>query len=451
MKTIRIGSGAGYAGDRIEPAIEIMKKGNLDYIIFECLAERTIAICQQQKLINPEKGYNEFLEYRMKSVLPLCVEKKIKVITNMGAANPIAAAKVVKELALDLGIKGLKIAAVIGDDVFSDIDKYMDYEILETGESLKSIQAKIISANAYIGTQGIVEALNNEADIIITGRVADPSLVLAPLMYEFGWNADNYEFLGKGTLAGHLLECGGQITGGYYAEPGYKDVPDLWNLGFPIAEVTENGDITITKLEDAGGIVTTDTCKEQIIYEIHDPSNYLTPDVIADFSNVSMEQIGKDKVLLKDASGKEKTGLFKTSIGYKDGFIGEGEMSYGGSGAYNRAKLAGEIIEKRLEVTNASFEELKIDLIGVNSLYKDSISETMNEGNKDFKEVRLRVAARTSSKEDAQVIGNEVEALYTNGPAGGGGARKYVKGIVSVASIFVPSDHINIKVTYEEV
>lgn len=451
MKKIRIGSGAGYAGDRIEPAIELMKKGNLDYIIFECLAERTIAIGQQQKLKDPNKGYNEFLEYRMKHVVPLCKEKNIKIITNMGSANPVSAAKVVKQIAENLGIKGLKIAAVLGDDIFSNIDKYMKYKILETGNNLESIKSQIISANAYIGTQGIIEALSNGADIIITGRVADPSLTLAPLMFEFGWDKENYELLGKGTLAGHLLECGGQVTGGYFADPGYKDVPELWNLGFPIAEISEDGEIVITKLEDAGGMVTEDTCKEQIIYEIHDPSSYLTPDVIADFSQVHIVEMEKNKVLLKGASGKEKTGLFKTSIGYKDCYIGEGEMSYGGSGAYERATLAGEIIKKRLEYVNAQIEELRIDFIGVNSLYKDYLSDTLSGENRNCTEVRLRVAARTLNKADATIIGNEVEALYTNGPAGGGGARKGVKEIVSVASIFVPSDDIKINVTYEEV
>lgn len=451
MKKIRIGSGAGYAGDRIEPAIELMKKGNLDYIIFECLAERTIAIGQEKKLKDPSKGYNELLEYRMKHVVPLCKENKIKVITNMGSANPVAAAKIVKEIAEKQGIKGLKIAAVIGDDIFNNIDKYIDYKILETGKKLESIKHQIVSANAYIGTQGIIEALEGGADIVITGRVADPSLTLAPLMFEFGWSTENYEFLGKGTLAGHLLECAGQVTGGYFADPGFKDVPELWNLGFPIAEISEDGEIIITKLKDAGGMVTEDTCKEQIIYEIHDPENYLTPDVIADFSKVTVTQVGKDKVLMKGANGKEKTGLFKTSVGYKDCYIGEGEMSYGGSGAYARAKLAGEIIKKRLAYIKAPIKELRIDLIGVNSLYKDSLSDVLNNGNKDLGEVRLRVAARTLTKEDAEIIGNEVEALYTNGPAGGGGARKGVKEIVSVASIFVPSEDINIEVIYEEV
>lgn len=451
MKKVRIGSGAGFAGDRIEPAVEIMKKGNIDYIIFECLAERTIAIGQQQKLINKDKGYNELLEYRMRKILPLCNEKKIKVITNMGAANPLSAVKAVKKTALEMGVKGLKIAAVLGDDILEHIDKYMNCEIFETGKRLNSIKSNIISANAYIGTQGIIEALGNGADIVITGRTADPSLTLAPLIFEFGWKGKDYELLGRGTLAGHLLECAGQVTGGYFADPGYKDVPELWNLGFPIAEVTENGDIVITKLEDSGGMVTEHTCKEQIIYEIHDPSNYFTPDVIADFIEVTVQEIEKNKVLVKGASGKKKTGLFKVSIGYKDCYIGEGEISYGGSGAYGRAELAGEIIKKRLKYINVPVEELRIDFMGVNSLYGNHLSSMLNDDKKDFKEVRLRAAARTLNRQSAEIIGNEIEALYTNGPSGGGGARKYIREIVSVASILVPSGDIITKVIYEEV
>lgn len=451
MRKLRIGSGAGFGGDRIEPAVDIIKKGDLDYIIFECLAERTIALAQMQKLKDPNKGYNEMFEYRMEKILPICVEKKVKVITNMGAANPLAAAKVTKQIAEAMGIRKLKIAAVLGDNVFSNIHRYLELEIMENGEKLETIKPLTISANAYIGTEGIVKALKNGADIVITGRVADPSLVLAPLIYEFGWKYDDYEMLGKGTLAGHLLECAGQVTGGYYADPGYKDVPDLWNLGFPIGEIYDNGDIIITKLKDAGGMVTVDTCKEQILYEIQDPEKYYTPDVVADFSKVTVEQLEENKVLIKGASGTQKTGFFKTSIGYKDCYIGEGEISYGGSGALDRVLLAGEIIRRRLEYLNLPVEELRIDYIGVNSLYKDELSNTINKRSDNFGEVRLRIAARTLKRETAEIIGNEVEALYTNGPAGGGGARKYVREIVSIASVLIPEEDINVKVSYEEV
>ena len=451
MRKIRIGSGAGYSGDRLEPALEVMEKGNVDYIVFECLAERTIAIAQKRKLKDPNKGYDGLLEYRMDKVLPLCAEKGIKVITNMGAANPLAAAKVVKEMAKEKGIKGLKIAAVLGDDIYDSIDKYMDYEILELGEPLKSLEEKIVSANVYLGIDGILEALKNDSDIIITGRCADPSLVLAPIVYEFNWDLDNYDLIGKGIMIGHLLECGGQVTGGYFADPGYKDVPAPWNLGFPIAEISENGDVVITKVEGSGGIVTTATCKEQLLYEIHDPSTYITPDGIADYTNVTMEEVGKDKIFVSGGTGREKTDTLKVSIGYRDSFIGEGEISYGGSGAYERAKLAGEIVKKRLELTGCQFEELSIDYIGVNSLYKDNISNKISNEKFSHNEVRLRVAGRTHNEEEARKIGNEVEALYTNGPSAGGGASKSVKEIIAIASIFVPRNHIKIENVYEEV
>ncbi|WP_026477195.1 acyclic terpene utilization AtuA family protein [Alkaliphilus transvaalensis] len=451
MKTIRIGSGAGYAGDRLEPALEVIEKGNVDYIIFECLAERTIAIAQQEKMKDPAKGYNSLLEYRMDKVLPLCAEKKVKVITNMGAANPLAAAEVIKSIAEKNGIKGLKIAAVLGDNIVENINNYMNYDVLELETKLDSIKDQIISANAYTGAEGIIEALKNNADIIVTGRVADPSLVLGPIVYEFGWDSEDYCKIGKGIMIGHLLECAGQITGGYFADPGFKDVEELWNLGFPIAEINEDGTVVITKVEGTGGKVTPATCKEQLIYEIHNPKSYITPDGVADYTGVTMEEIGKDRVLIKGASGRQKTETLKVSIGYKDGYVGEGEMSYGGSGAFERAKLAGEIVKKRLEVTNVKIEELRIDYIGVNSLYQDEIADVMFNDKAQCREVRLRVAGRTINKEDAVKIGNEVEALYTNGPAGGGGATLGVKEIVSIASIFIPRNEIKTEIHYKEV
>lgn len=447
MKKVRIGSGAGYAGDRLEPSLELLEKGKLDYIGFECLAERTIAIAQQQKLRNPEKGYNGLLEYRMEKVLPLAYKNKVKVITNMGAANAESALKVVEKIANEKKLKGLKIAAVLGDNISDDIDKYNNEIVWETGKPLKELDGDLISANTYLGIEGIVKALEEGADVIITGRVSDPALFLAPLVYEFGWFLDDYEKLGKGTLVGHLLECAGQVTGGYYAEPGKKDVLDLWNLGFPIAEVDESGDVIITKVEGTGGLVTPSTVTEQLLYEIHDPAKYITPDCVADFSKVEMKQIEKDKVLVTGATGYPKTDTFKVSIGYKDCFIGEGEISYGGPGCFERAKLAGEIVRKRLEIQNVIMDETRIDIMGMNSIFKNNSREIANYP----EEVRLRVAARTKDRENAVKIGNEVETLYTNGPCSGGGAAKYVKEIISVASILVPRKDIEVKVIVREV
>ena len=295
----------------------------------------------------------------------------------------------------------------------------------------------------------VLDSLKNGADIVITGRVADPSLSLGPLVYEFGWSMDDYEKLGKGTWVGHLLECAGQVTGGYFADPGYKDVPELWNLGFPIIEVDENGDGVVSKLSNTGGIVTTETVKEQSLYEIQDPENYFTPDVIADFSKITVKQIGENEVKIENASGKVPNGYYKTSVGYHDCYISEGQISYGGSNALAKAKLAREILEHRFEMIGLKAEEVRFDYIGVNSLYKDSISNEM--GQYTPNEVRLRVAARVKTKAEAELIGNEVEALYTNGPSGGGGAVKTIKDIVSIASILIPSDHFHITVGYLEV
>lgn len=447
MKKVRIGGGAGYSGDRVEPSIELLEKGNLDYIAYECLAERTIAIAQQIKMSNPTKGYDGLLEYRMEKALPVAYRNKVKIITNMGAANPIGALEVVKRIAEEKKLKGLKIAAVIGDDVFHNLERYKEAVVWETGKPLKELEGTIISANAYLGIGGILKALKQDADVIITGRVSDPALYLAPLVHEFGWGTEDFDKMGKGTLVGHLLECGGQITGGYYADPGKKDVFEPWNIGFPIAEIDELGDAVISKLEDTGGMVTEATCKEQMIYEIHDPENYITPDCVADFSHVSIKEIAKDLVSVKGGKGKAKTDSYKVSVGYKDCFIGEGEMSYGGPNCVERAKLALEIVKKRLEITSVEYDEIRYDIIGVNALFGGSVSTDLASPN----EVRIRVAARTKTKEDAVKVVNEVETLYTNGPAGGGGATKKVSEIVSVASILVPKKDIEVDVVFKEV
>ena len=450
MKKIRIASGAGYAGDRIEPAIDVMKNGNIDYIAFECLAERTIAIAQAEKLKNPDKGYNNLLEDRFNEILPICKEKNIKIITNMGAANPIAAIKKIKEIALNKNIKGLKLAAVIGDDISDKLDKYKENKILEFDKKVFDISESIVSANVYLGAEGIVEALENKADIIVTGRCSDPSLFLAPLMYEFGWNKNDKDMIAKGIMIGHLLECGAQVSGGYYSTPTRDEVEDLWNVGFPIAEVSENGDVIITKTNTTSGKVTTDTCKEQLIYEIHNPKEYMTPDGIADFTTISLKEIEKNKVFLTGATGKEKPATLKVSMGYKDCFIAEASISYGGSLAFEKAKEAKKVIEKRLEARKISFEEIRFDFIGFNSLYENSISNKIRKSN-DYSEVRLRVAARTKTRDLAKKIVDEVETLYTNGPSGGGGVSKAIEEVVSICSIFVPREDINVDVAYEEV
>lgn len=443
MKKIRIGSGAGYSGDRIEPAVELAEKGNIQYLCFECLAERTIAIAQQAKLKDPNAGYDPLLAARMEAVLGVCKKNNVKIITNMGAANPAAGAQKIKEIAQKLGIKGLKIAAVSGDDVLNTI-KDMDLKIAETGEKLAGIKDKLVSANAYVGAEPIVEALKNGADIVITGRVADPALFAAPVIYEFGWSMDNWELMGKATVLGHLLECAGQITGGYYADPGYKEVPGIGHLGFPIAEIQENGEFFITKVPEAGGMVTLDTCKEQMLYEIHNPAAYITPDVAADFTGVEFKQIGKDKVAVTGATGNPKTDSLKVSLGYVDSYIGEGQISYAGPGAVNRGQLALDIVAERLKLMGVKYQEIRFDLVGVNSLHGAKLSA----GYEPY-EVRARVTGRTQNMKEAVRIGNEVETLYTNGPAGGAGTWKVAREVIAMVSALIPRALVQYNVDYE--
>jgi hypothetical protein len=310
---------------------------------------------------------------------------------------------------------------------------------------VRDLDERLVSANAYLGADSIVSALKNGADLIITGRVADPSLFLAPLIHEFEWGVESWDTLGKGIVIGHLLECAGQVTGGYFADPGYKDVPDLSRLGFPIAEVSEDGTALITKVPGSGGMVTTSTCKEQLLYEIHDPSSYITPDVVADFSGVMLKQLGKDEVSVQGGRGRPKTDTLKVCVGYIDSYIGEGQISYAGPGAVTRAKLARDIVLERLQVTGVQCEEVRADLIGMDALHGSSLSCTPH----DPYEVRLRVAGRTSKMQEAVRVGNEVETLYTNGPAGGGGVMKAAREVIAMVSTLIPRNLVIPEIHYE--
>ena len=433
MRSVRIGAGAGYSGDRIEPAIELAESGALNYLVFECLAERTIALAQQARIKDPNAGYDPMLAARMQAVLPICRANTIRIVTNMGAANPTGAAEATLVLARRLGLTGLKIAAVTGDDVLARL-KTTDVA-LDTGDTMAGLGNRVVSANAYVGARAIAEALAAGADVVITGRAADPALFLGPLIHEFGWAMDDWDRLGQGTVVGHLLECAGQITGGYFADPGVKDVPDLARLGFPIGEVREDGELIVTKVAGSGGCVTAATVKEQLLYEIHDPAQYIQPDVVADFSEVTVEELGPDRVKVVGGRGKPKTGLLKTSVGYHDCYVGEGQISYAGPGAVARGRLALDIVRERLALTGVPVSELRCDLIGVNALHGDGHAQAG-----EPYEVRIRVAGRTATMADALRIGNEVETLYTNGPAGGGGAWKSAREVIAVASCLVAED-----------
>lgn len=437
-RTLRIGCGAGFSGDRLEPSLILASKGQIQYLVLECLAERTIGLAQKRKLADPAKGYDPLLERRIHMLLPTLVSNKVKLITNMGAANPIAAAEKIIEIATKLGLKS-KVAAVTGDDVLGVLDT--NVAAIETGKPLKE-SGNIVSANAYLGFEGILEALRANADIIVTGRVADPSLFVAPMIHEFKWSETNYDLIGKATVLGHLMECAGQVTGGYFADPGKKDVPDLANLGHPILIVDQDGKGIITKVKGTGGVVDLRTVKEQLLYEVVDPHQYFTPDVVADFTSVRLTHIGEDEVSVSGGTGQIRPATLKVSVGYQAYYLGEGEITYGGPHALERGKLAEEIISERLK---NKFPELRIDLIGHTSVHGGQLS-------KDHApyEVRLRASARCSSLADAQIVGEEVEALYTNGPAGGGGVRKNASEVIGIVSTLVDRSKVNHKVILKE-
>ncbi|WP_439573168.1 acyclic terpene utilization AtuA family protein [Phreatobacter sp.] len=450
MRTLRLGAGSGFAGDRIEPAVELAEKGEIDVLVFECLAERTIALAQLARLADPQAGFDPLLERRMRAVLPACSARSIRIVTNMGAANPLAAARRIAAIAAGLGLRHLRIAAVTGDDVTDPI-RTSDEVLPETGLAARAMANRIVSANAYLGARPIAEALAAGADIVVTGRVADPALFLGPLIHAFGWAEDDWERLGRGTAAGHLLECAGQITGGYFADPGTPqseglDAASLARLGFPIGIVGEDGSVTITKVAGSGGRITAATCKEQLLYEIHDPAAYLQPDVAADFSGIRVVEQAPDRIAIEGAGGRPRPDSLKVSVGYRDGYIGEGQISYAGPGAAAKARLAGAIVAERLALTGLSFEELRTDLIGINSTHG---AATPPDAPEPY-EVRLRVAGRTADMETAQRIGEEVETLYTNGPAGGGGVMKAARPVIAVATAFIDRTAVHPAITFVE-
>jgi hypothetical protein len=438
---LRIGCGAGYAGDRIEPAVELVERGDLDYIVFECLAERTIAIAQQAKARDERLGFDARLTERVESILEACAARGVGIVTNMGAANPRAGSRCIREVAERLHVRPLTIAVVTGDDVVQLLADG-SFRALEDGEPFAA--GSVVSANAYLGAEPLVEALTGGADVVITGRVADPSLFLGPIAVHHRWALDDWARMGQATLVGHLLECAGQVTGGYFADPGVKDVEGLSRLGFPLAEVSADGTAIITKVAGSGGLVSAATCKEQLLYEIHDPAAYVTPDAIADFSQVRVTDLGGDRVRVEGASGRPRPATLKVSVGQFDGWIGEGQISYGGPNAVARARLAGRVVGERLRLIGVTPRDIRYDLIGIDALHGPRLST----GPEPY-DVRLRIAARTDNARDAQRVAQEVEALYTNGPAGGGGASTTVRQVLAMRSTLVPRESVKWRVDYD--
>lgn len=436
-KTIRLGAGAGFAGDRIDPAVDLAKRGELDYLVFECLGERTVAAGRARRLNDPGAGYDALLDRRLHAALPACHEAATTVVTNAGAANPEAAGALAATIVKDLGLRGVTIAVVTGDDVLQAV-REIDPVLWETGARLSACTDELISANAYLGAQPVVDALQGGAGLVITGRVADPALYLGPLIHEFGWRGDDHLRLGRGTMVGHLLECAGQLTGGYFADPRTKPVPAMARLGFPFADVNPNGEAVFAKLPGTGGRLDARTCTEQLLYEVDDPAAYVTPDVTADFSQVTFVQTAENEVRARGATGRARPAFLKVSLGFHGGWEGEGQISYAGPRCLDRARLAADIVRERLVSVHGLDEDaIESEYIGAAAAFRGLLHPP------EPAEVRLRVSARVSSAELAEAIGWEVESLYTNGPAGGGGARTSAREVVVVRSCVIPRDRVS--------
>jgi hypothetical protein len=417
---LRIACAAGFSGDRTDAAGPVVQalvaSGGPAFLIFETLAERTLALAQLARRADPEAGYEPLLADLLRPVLADCLAHGVRIVSNFGAANPESAARRIHALARELGLPAPRIAIVEGDDVSGPTHRPLLQAAL--GPALDGLD--LVSANAYQGAEAIADALLAGADIVVCGRVADPSLAVGPALAHFGWARDDWTRLARATMAGHLLECGTQVTGGYYADPGYKDVPGLAQLGYPIAEIDADGHCTITKPVGTGGRIDAHTVKEQLLYEVHDPAAYLTPDVVADITEAEVQELGPDRVRLTGVRGHARPATLKVNVCHATGWLAEGEISYAGARAEGRARLAAQVLRERL----AGLGPLRADLIGVASVFADD-GGTWLDGLPDSgaRDVRLRVAMNHRERASAERLAREVTALYCCGPAGGGGVR----------------------------
>jgi hypothetical protein len=442
---LRMGCGSAYAEDRIQPAVDLARKANLDYIGIDSLAERTLPLARLRRINAPDTGYDLRLARLVDELFTACLENGVKIVGNMGAANPGAAADFVAHRLRELGHTGVRIATITGDDV-------TDWAIRENpviptlGKRIKDLHGTILSANAYIGADGIVAALQEGADIVVGGRLADPSIWLGPLMYEFGWAPDDWHKKGFGQLCGHLLECGANLTGGNFADPPYRVVEDGVDLAMPFAEIDpEKEELVVQKLPGTGGRLDALTTKAQMCWEIKDPTNYLTPDVTADVSQVAVEDVGPGQVRAWGATGRPWPETLRVLVGVDEGYIAEGEMTYAGPGAYERAQLAADIVRKRIDVEGAEVSELRVDYIGVDSAHGTATPS----GRPVPHEVRLRIAGRTKDEATAQWLAHETEYLYF-GPSSAGGNRRSVRPVIASYQAFIPRDQVTIEVTVQE-
>ncbi len=449
---IRVASGQGFWGDLQNAPIDQVSKGPIDYLMMDFLAEVTMSIMQKQKKRDPALGYARDLVELVEQIIPICLQKNITIITNGGGANPEGCREEIFKRVRKLGLRGLKIATVMGDDILDNLDQFrkrsIGFDNMETGESFATVAPRILSANVYFGARPIVDALRQGAQIVITGRTTDTALTYAPMIHEFGWSWSDWDRLATGVVAGHILECGGQASGGNFSAD-WRGVPDLAHIGFPIAEAYPNGEIIITKHENTGGMVTVQTVTEQLVYEIGNPSSYITPECIADFTTIKLEQAGKDRVRLTQVRGKPATEFYKVSMSYEDGYSAISTLTYAWPDAFDKAKKADEILRTRLSDQALKFDEIRTEFLGLNSCH-GPIAVIPSEIN----EVVLRVGVKSHDKSAVERFAKEIAPLILTGPpgvTGFAGGRPKASEVVAYWPALIPKDAVHPKVVVAEI
>jgi len=448
---IRIASGQGFWGDLLTAPRVQVTQGPIDYLVMDYLAEVTMSIMQKQKRRNPALGYAKDMIPLIEDIVPDCLERQVKIITNGGGVNPHACAGAILDSARKIGIKKLIIGIVTGDDILTRIDELRSdgnaFRNMETGEDVATIADRLSSANVYFGAFPIVEALRRGADIVITGRTTDTGLTLAPMIYEYDWKEDDWDKLAAGTIAGHIMECGGQATGGNFSAD-WKMVPGLENIGFPITEAYPDGTIVITKHEGTGGLVSRQTVKEQLLYEIGNPNKYITPEVIADFTTIQLSDDGPGRVKMTGVKGRPRTDTYKVSMSYTDGYTAVSTLTYTWPDALEKAKAADRILRERLKNLGLEFEEIRTEYVGVNACH-GHLAAMPNPVN----EVVLRVGVRGNDYESVERFGKEIAPLILTGPpsvTGFAGGRPKPSEVIAFWPALIPKDAVEPSITIEQ-
>jgi hypothetical protein len=438
---VRIASGQGFWGDLLTAPLMQVRRGPIDYLVMDYLAEVTMSILQKQKLRNPNHGYARDFPETMDAIIEDVVAKGICVITNAGGVNPHAAAHAVLEVARKHGISGLRIGVVTGDDILPRIDELiaagLPLQHMDTGEPITSVRDRLLSANVYLGARPVVEALQHGAQIVITGRVTDTGLTLAPMIYEFGWSWEDWNKLAAGVVAGHINECGAQATGGNFLGD-WQSLPNLAEIGFPIIEAYPDRTFVVTKHEGTGGAVTRETVSEQLLYEIGDPRNYITPDCIADFTSIHLRDEGHDRVAVFGIEGRPATDTYKVSASYADGYVVFGSLTYSAPGALERATAADAILRRRLELLGLQFDEIRTEFVGYNACH-GPLAHPCDEP----PEVMLRIGVRSHDYAAVERFGKEIAPLILTGPpgvTGFSGGRPKPSEVIAYFPTLIPKD-----------